>query len=393
MATFNRDKKSGVIYIHQQIDGKRFRTSTGIRVSEKNWAGEKATNNLVMYKGTSVNGWLKQCEMALNLAIQDLTQIGGDRKKLKELYLERIAGKRTIRSSGSLFMPYFKEYCEGLKSGVASTHLSYQTTYRMLEKYFGLSAPTFNDIDLNFYDKFGRWMITIGDLSMGSISNQWKHIKHIMRVAFDRGEHKNDAFKNFTRKEEVSDNIALTKKEIKKIENALLSDQLDKVRDWFLVQCYTGVAFVDIMKVNSSNITGRMLSYRRDKSDETANVPVHPKVAEILKKHKGTLPEIISNQKYNDYLKSMCETAKITDPFNSRITKGGKKVKSVNPRWKEVSSHTGRRTFATQLVLEGIPVHLIMLMTGHKTLDSFDKYVKLRDLQGKMELSKLKFFK
>jgi len=393
MATFNRDKKSGVIYIHQQIDGKRFRTSTGIRVVEKNWAGQKATNNLVMYKGISVNGWLKQCEMALNLAIQDLTQIGGDRKKLKELYLDRMAGKRTIRSSGNLFMPYFKEYCEGLKSGVVSTHLSYQTTYRMLERYFGTSAPTFNDIDLIFYDKFGRWMITIGDLSMGSISNQWKHIKHIMRLAYSRGEHKNDAFKSFTRKEEASDNIALTNKEIRKIEKVLLSDQLDKVRDWFLVQCYTGVAFVDIMKVNSSNITGRMLSYRREKNDETANVPVHPKVAEILKKYKGTLPKIISNQKYNDYLKIMCKTAKITDTFNSRITKGGKKVKSVNPRWKEVSSHTGRRTFATQLVLKGIPVHLIMLMTGHKTLNSFDKYVKLRDLQGKMELSKLKFFK
>lgn len=392
MANFYREK-SGVILIYQQIDGKRFRTSTGIRVSEKNWTGEKATNNLVMDKGTSVNSSLKQCEMALNLAIQDLTLIGGDRIKLKELYKDRIAGKRTIRSSGNLFMPYFKEYCEGLKTGAATTHLSYQTTYRMLEKYFGSSNPTFNDIDLNFYDKFGRWMIITGDLSIGTISNQWKHIKHIMKVAMDRGEHKNDAFKKFTRKEEVSDNIALTKKEIRKIINASLSDQLDKVRDWFLVQCYTGVAFVDIMKVNNSNITSRMLSYRRHKSDESTNVPLHPKVAEILKKHKGSLPKMISNQKYNEYLKIMCEVAKITDLFTSRITKGEKKIDSVNPRWKEVSSHTGRRTFATQLVLEGIPVHLIMLMTGHKTLQSFDKYVKLRDLQGKMELSKLKFFK
>jgi len=43
--------------------------------------------------------------------------------------------------------------------------------------------------------------------------------------------------------------------------------------------------------------------------------------------------------------------------------------------------------------LKSIPVHLIMMMTGHQTLENFDKYVKLKDLQGKMELGKLAYFK
>jgi hypothetical protein len=34
-----------------------------------------------------------------------------------------------------------------------------------------------------------------------------------------------------------------------------------------------------------------------------------------------------------------------------------------------------------------------MLMTGHKTLASFDKYIHLRELQGKQALKDLKWFK
>jgi integrase len=382
-----------MVYIHHRIDGKRFRTSTHIKVDANKWSGGKATNNLVMYNGISVNSQLETCRNNLNYAISELTRVGGGMSKLKELYENYSIGKRTIKPVGNLFLPYFKNCVDGLKAEKHSTFLSYQTTYRRLEKFFGSETPTFNDIDMKFYDKFGKWMKTTGNLAKGSISCQWKNIKHIMRLSLERGEHKNESFKNFTREEESSDNIALTKKEIAKIIEAELSEKLDKVRDWFLVQCYTGVRFADIMKVSNSNITDGTFTYRAEKTDEICDVPVHPKVAEILVKYEGTLPEIMTNQKYNEYLKDMCQAAKLNDVFNSRITKGGKKIKSNNPRWKEVSSHTGRRTFATQLVLESVPVHLIMLMTGHKTLDSFDKYVKLRGLQGKMELSKLAFFK
>lgn len=393
MATFNRIP-SGTINLEHHIDGYRFKKSTGIRVDADKWDPKKhrATSNLVKYKGKCVNAELDICLARLNVAINEITTKGGNISTLYELWDEMMTGNRTIKVVGNLFMPYFKNYYETLKAEERSTALSYQTTYRRLGSFFGTKTPRFSDIDMKFYKEFGKWMEATGNLSVNSINGQWKNIKHIMRVSMEDNLHSSTTFEKFKRTQEESDNIALTKEEVKKIVNAILDEKLDKVRDWFLIQCYTGVAYVDICKVNYSNISGKVLTFRREKTDTKCNVPVHPKVSMILAKYDGELPQIISNQKYNKYLKEMAVAAKITGQFSSRITKGGKTVNSKRDRAQEVCSHTGRRTFATQLVLEGVPVYLIMNMTGHTKLDSFDSYIKLKDLQGKIAMSKLAFF-
>ena len=393
MATFNRIP-SGTINLEHHIDGYRFKKSTGIRVDANKWDAKnhKAVSNLVKYKDKFVNIELNICLSRLHSAIDDITRNGGGINRLYELYDEKMTGKRTIRAAGNLFMPYFKEYYETLKLDGHSTALSYQTTYRRLEKFLGTKTPTFTEIDLKFYRDFGRWLEITGGLAKNSINGQWKNIKHIMRISREDKLHNSTDFEKFRRQKEDSDNIALTKEEVKKIINVTLDEKLDKIRDWFLVQCYTGVAYVDITKINYSNISDKLLSFRREKTDTKCYVPVHPKVAEILAKYEGELPTIISNQKYNKYLKEMAVAAKITGKFSSRITKGGKTVNSKRDRAQEVCSHTGRRTFATQLVREGAPVYLIMNMTGHTKLESFDSYIKLKGLQSEIEMKKLKFF-
>ena len=86
--------------------------------------------------------------------------------------------------------------------------------------------------------------------------------------------------------------------------------------------------------------------------------------------------------------------AGITDTYDPRITKGGGTVRKGDTlRYKLFSSHSGRRTFATQCVLKSVPFNLIMLCTGHHTLEKFDKYVKMKEIQGEMELRKLEYFK
>ena len=99
MATFNRDLKSGKIYIHQRVDGKRFRESTGIKVEKKDWTGKKARTNLVMFNGLSVNSQLAMCELNLQKAITDLTSMGGGMKELKEFY-RQLEMPVTLTTSG-----------------------------------------------------------------------------------------------------------------------------------------------------------------------------------------------------------------------------------------------------------------------------------------------------
>lgn len=393
MANFNRDKKDNLIYISQTIDGKRFKTSTSLKVSEKDWKGNKAKTNVLKYKGTLVNKELTFLELCLNRAIVELSGIGGGMDKLKEIYINNTRGKRTIAPTGAFFLPYFKEYHEQLKLDEATNSRGYKDTYTKLEKYFGNATPTFSELDLNFYDKFNRYLVK-QDLAVSTIGAHWMRIKNIIHIAFDRKLHTNKDFEKFERKSEASENLSLTQDEVNKIQAVKLTGVLDKVRDYFLIQCYTGIAFVDINKVTLDNVEeDNMLVFRREKSDEVSLVPMKPIVIDILNKYKGAMPEMMENQNYNKFIKEVCKKAKINGVFNKRITKGGKKVMVSKQRWEFVASHTARRTFATIQILEGTPINLIMYMTGHKTLDSFDKYIRLRELQSRKALGDIPYFK
>jgi len=251
MATFYRDKTYGKIYIEQTVDGKRFRRTTGIKLPADKWddKNRRAVNSLVMYDGQSVNGTLKVKEMYLTQSIQELTAIGGGMDRLYELYDAKEIGKRTVKPTGAAFMPYLKEYYETLLLDKKSTGLSYQTTYRRLEKFFNGVEPTFGQLDMTFYEKFGRFLEQDCDLSVKTISSQWKNIKHVLGLAYDKKLHTSLDYKKFKRKDEESENIALTQAEVDLIAAAKLIGHLDKVRDYFLIQCYTGAAFADITKV------------------------------------------------------------------------------------------------------------------------------------------------
>ena len=46
-------------------------------------------------------------------------------------------------------------------------------------------------------------------------------------------------------------------------------------------------------------------------------------------------------------------------------------------KWELLSSHTGRRSFATNEYLAGTPSITIKAITGHKTEEAFLRYIKL----------------
>jgi integrase len=100
-------------------------------------------------------------------------------------------------------------------------------------------------------------------------------------------------------------------------------------------------------------------------------------VREILSKSNGDLPPSISNQKTNDYLKELGQKVpSLCDEVQKAITKGGKRITTKYKKWELLSSHTARRTFATNEYLAGTPSLTIMAITGHKTESSFLKYIR-----------------
>lgn len=111
-----------------------------------------------------------------------------------------------------------------------------------------------------------------------------------------------------------------------------------------------------------------------------------------MSKYYPSLPRIFSNQKFNDYLKIIAEKAGLNDKVTITHSNGGIHTPYKYPKYQLVSTHTARRSFATNMMLEGVPIAQIMLITGHKTQDSFFKYIKIRPNQNAERLKETAYF-
>jgi integrase len=152
----------------------------------------------------------------------------------------------------------------------------------------------------------------------------------------------------------------------------------ETVRDLFLIGCYTGMAYVDYSDIKKEHISGDFLKYKRQKTGVQVTLYIKPELRTILEKYNYHLPKSYSNQKTNEYLK---EIGKLVPELKLMIehsqTVGGKTVHTIVPKYTLLTSHTGRRSYATNEYLFETPVQSIMATTGHKTEKSFMKYIRL----------------
>ncbi|MBP6609646.1 MAG: site-specific integrase [Paludibacter sp.] len=176
-------------------------------------------------------------------------------------------------------------------------------------------------------------------------------------------------------KEEV-DSVYLNETELQILKDFDFSDvpHLDRVRDGFLCLAWTCSRISDIGKVN--NIRNGMIQYNQQKTNNKVVIPLHPVVSEILNKYDGGLPTI-SDQKFNDYLKDVCRLAGLTELHTITRTVGGKEVTESSPKYELISSHTGRRSFCTNMYKRGLDSLMIRSISGHKTEKSFLTYIKI----------------
>ncbi len=233
-------------------------------------------------------------------------------------------------------------------------------------------------VDFNFHENFIQYLKK-KNYSQNTISSRIKNLKVFCNAALERGIHNNTTFKGFKKQTEDSFNIYLNEEELETINKLDLKSvpYLDKARDIFLVGCWTGCRFSDLHKVTKDNIYGEFIHMEQQKTQKRVIIPLHPVVKAILKKYDGNLPEMISNQKFNTYIKEVCEKAELDEVIKKGITKGGKRQTEKKVKSDMVTSHTARRSFATNLYKSGFPTIGIMSITGHKTEKAFLSYIKV----------------
>ena len=193
--------------------------------------------------------------------------------------------------------------------------------------------------------------------------------------------------------------LYLSFEELEKIENiekGKLSESLENAKDWLIISCYTGQRVSDFLKFTKKMIRIEqdkyLLEFTQQKTSKIMTIPLHKKVLEILEKRNGEFPNSISDQKYNDYIKKVCEIATINDQVvGSKLMetkpKSGiyRKKTSIYKKYELVSSHIGRRSFASNFYGK-IPTTYLIYVTGHSTETMFLTYIGKSNKDLAMEL-------
>jgi integrase len=294
------------------------------------------------------------------------------------------------------FIESFIEECKPIRA--KGTILAYKRAKAHLENYCKEEKRKidFTDIDLEFYNSFIGYLTKL-DYSQNTIGKQIKVLKTFLNEATERGLNTTVEFKKrrFKRPTEDTDKIYLSLDELNRLYKLDLSkdEQLDEVRDLFIIGCFTGLRFSDFSQLKPENVLeGNKIRIRTSKTNEVVIIPLHKYVREILVKHHNRLPQALSNPKMNLNLKHLGSLAKINELTETSITKGGKLVKDTKEKYKLIGTHTARRSFATNLYLQGIPAITIMKITGHRTEKSFMRYIRISQEENANKLLEHPFF-
>ena len=236
------------------------------------------------------------------------------------------------------------------------------------------------DVNLEFVENFKMWMFNKGY----SVNYVGKNIANIRTICLDAS--KNDiitskqinSIKGLSESKEPEDIVFLSEieqEEIKKVK--LTREALVNARKWLLLGCLVGQRGGDLLNITSQNIKEfngiKLIELKQQKTGKIVAIPLLPMALEII---NDGLPYTISLVRFNEYIKAICEEAKLVKPYKGRKkTKGSvATVLKMYPKHEIVSSHICRRSFATNFYGR-IPTPVLMNITGHGTEKMFLQYI------------------
>lgn len=263
-----------------------------------------------------------------------------------------------------------------------NTIKKYRTLQSILNKYNkNLKATDINNMwRLDFVDYLNKQKY--------SENTQVKYIKDIkMLCLFANDEHNINkqvlGWKINANPTNVSEYLTFSFSQLEDLRTAIMpSERLNNARDWLLISCYTSVRVSELltMKVEDIEQHGEdyFITVYEKKNGKPKVIFLLPQVVEILNKRNGQFPKKISDQRYNDYIKEVCEQAKMTDEITHGIMEGKRKVIKKLPFFNFVTSHSGRATFVT-LFKDRLPSEILQMQTNHQSTEMLERYDKTEE--------------
>ena len=360
------------IYLRVTVDGIPKETSTKRTWDIQRWdqKTERATGN--KEDARTLNHFLDALTTRINQFKMDLiyNEKSISAQRIIDFVLGRIVSK-------AMLLQEFKKHNDEMLALVPqdyalATHKRYETARfhaREFVKYkYATEDIEFRDLDYDFIISYELYLKTVRNCVNNSALKYISCMKKIINRAIDKDIIAQDPFRAFKRKMTKTVKRPLTASELRTLEQvSITTSRLQTVRDIFVFQCYTGLAYIDAYQLRKTDIkTGidgaQWIMSERQKTGSVTNVPLLPKALEIIEKYKehplclsrnAVLP-VASNQKMNAYLKEIADLCGFTS---------------------ELNTHKARRTFGSTVTLNNdVPISVVKEMLGHQSIRQTESY-------------------
>ena len=408
-------KKDGVTIVENVpirmrviFGGKRIDFSTSYRIDVAKWDADKqrvkngCTNKLKQSSAeinadllnlyTIVQNIFKEFEVAETMPTPgQIKSAFSERTKAhtsKEKPTETVGDKPSF---WELYDEFVKENGR-LNNWTHATHQKFKTVKNHLTDFqtnnnVELSFEFFSEDGLNDYVDFLREVADLRNLTVGK---QISFLKWYLRWAAKKGYHSNLAFDSFKPKMKNTQKkvIFLTTDELTRIRTLSIPQSkqyLERVRDIFLFLCFSGLRYSDVANLKRSDIKPDHMEITTMKTADSLSIELNAQAKAILEKYadiqfkNDRVFPIITNQKFNTYLKELAQIAEIDEPVRETYYKGNERIDIVTPKYALLGSHTGRRTFICNALALGIPPQVVMKWTGHSDYKAMKPYIDIAD--------------
>jgi site-specific recombinase XerD len=376
------------------FSGQRIKVYSGLSILPKQWikASQRAQT-----RGHQQNGALND---TLDLIEKRLLQYCDEQRALGLLPAPEVLRKLVEPEAPTpiivkkSFADYYSEWVQlTLAKGKVGTARAGNTTLRHLKEFEQAAgyAVDFDTITPAFADAYTAYLLGPANLTDNTIAKHIDRLRRFMRFAVDRGYTTARGWEKMKWKRQEPDIMTLTAEEVDAIEALELpaGSYLENARALFLLSCYTGLRYSDLVSIRSEHVRGNTLRITTQKTRETISIPLQARALLIVTRYLAGGVRPISNQKLNDYLKELGQLASITDPIEIIRYRGGNRSTQTVPKWEKLSCHTGRRTFVTLSLERGLRPELVMKITGHRTWRAFQRYVNITEQAVEREFAKV----
>lgn len=382
-----------VIYCGSRID-----FSTGYRIDVSKWDTEKqrvkkGCSNKVKQSASDINSDLSAFEVSIDaifkeFEVQDIIPTPNQLKNAFGSKSDNADAKTKEKGFFNIFDEFTKE-CGIKNNWTESTYQKFGVVKNHLQRYN--KDLTFDYFDEKGLSEYAVYLRDVLDMRNSTIKKQIScFLKWYLRWAHKKGYHNNTAYEDYkpnlrTTQQKI---IFLTWKELTQLREYQIPESkqyLERVRDVFLFQCFTGLRYSDVYNLKRSDVKENHIEITTVKTADSLIIELNSHSRTILEKYKEVhflnskvLP-VISNQKMNEYLKELCELAEINEPIRETYYKGNERIDEVTPKYALIGTHCGRRTFICNALSLGIPAQVVMKWTGHSDYKAMKPYIDIAD--------------